>query len=101
MALSRYVEGVIARGELYLELTRIQGFMIAAEQTPRRDREHVSYLTGIFRALLLAKQLREEPIQHIANHNRRNPENSGTRVADNTTPSVGVGDVLKKDVTRS
>lgn len=97
-ALQRYVDGVVARGELYIELVRIQKLLLGAHQVPRPDRDAVSRLTQIFKALLSAKQLREEAIHNIRNHNGGGAQNSGARVADHTTPSVRVGNILQEDV---
>lgn len=57
-----YVSSVIARGELYLELERVRRLLVLAEERPslrRQDQiEHVKNLSGMFRALLAAKDMR-------------------------------------------
>lgn len=98
-ALQHYVRGVVANGELDFEIARLQTQLIAAHQVPRPDRDLVVHLTQVFKALLSAKQLREEAIHDIRNHNRGPAQNGGARVADHTTPSVRVGNVLQEDVT--
>lgn len=100
-AIQHYVDGVVARGELYIELVRIQKLLIGAHQVPRPDRDLVSHLTKVFHGLLLAKQLRQEAIHHIRNHDGGYPQNSGPGVADHTTPSVRVGNILQENMTRS
>lgn len=99
-SMQQYVDGVVARGELYLELVRIQKLMIQAHQVPRPDREIVAHLTKLFKALLLAKQLREEAIYHVCDHNCGHAQNGGSGVAHHTTPSVRVGNVLQENVPR-
>ena len=92
--MQHYVSEVVARGELYIELVRIQKLMIQAHQVPRPDRELVVRLTQIFKALLLAKQLREETVHHVCNNNCGHAQDARPSVANHTTPSVGVGNVL-------
>lgn len=99
--MQRYVDEVIARGELYIELVRIQKLMIQAHQVPRPDRDLVAHLTQIFKALLLAKQLREEAVYHVCDHNCGHPQHSSPGVAHHTTPRVGVGNILQENVTGS
>jgi hypothetical protein len=99
--MQRYVDTVVATGELYIELVRIQKLLIQAHQVPRPDREVVAHLTQIFKALLLAKQLREETVHHICNHNCGHAQDRSPGVADHTTPSVRVGNILQENVTRS
>ena len=99
--MQRYVDTVVATGELYIELVRIQKLLIQAHQVPRPDREVVAHLTQIFKALLLAKQLREETVHHVCNHNCGHAQDRSPSITDNTTPSVRVGNVLQENVTRS
>jgi hypothetical protein len=99
-SMQRYVDGVVARGELYLELVRIQKLMIQAHQVPRPDREIVAHLTQLFKALLSAKQLREEAVHYIGDHNGSHAQNGSPGVAHHTTPRVGVGNILQENVPR-
>ena len=58
----RWVSGVIARGELYLELERVRQLLIGAEQKPRASpTEQVAYvrnLSYMFKALIAARDAR-------------------------------------------
>lgn len=74
-AMQHYVDEVVARGELYLELERIRRLLVSAEihRFPNREDQatNVQNLTRIFRALLLAKEIRQETIQNVGeNHSR-------------------------------
>lgn len=58
--MDRYVEDVLRRGELYLELERIRQLLVGMHKYPSPNREAqrsaVSHMTKIFQALLAAKQ---------------------------------------------
>jgi hypothetical protein len=101
MALQSYVNNVVARGELYIEMVRIQKLMIQAHQVPRPDREMVAHLTQLFKALLLAKQLREEAIYHVGNHNCGHAQDGSPGVAHHTASGVRIGNVLQENMPRS
>ena len=62
-AIDAYVHDVIRRNELYLELERVRQVLVDYEQHPCQDRAEqvlrIQKLTQMFRALLLAKQLRQ------------------------------------------
>jgi len=68
-ALTRYVNGVIERGELYIEINRVQKLLVDLQTNPladaRSQRHNVESMTRIFQALLLAKEARQEIINHI------------------------------------
>ena len=57
-----YVNSVIRRGELYLELERVRRFLVVAETNRCLDKEeqraHVIHLTRLFRSLLAARDAR-------------------------------------------
>jgi hypothetical protein len=69
MEYHHYVNSVIRRGELYLEIERIRQLLVLAEQRPVSNRaeqiEHVKYLTGMFRALLSAKDARQKVVNNV------------------------------------
>ena len=70
----KWVHGVIARGELYIELERVRQLLILAEQRKRPNRDeqlaYVKNLSYMFKALLLAKDARQEAVHKVSNINR-------------------------------
>lgn len=60
--MDEYVNDVIRRGELYLEIERIQQLLIGMHKHPIPDRESqhktVSRMDKIFKSLLAAKEAR-------------------------------------------
>lgn len=64
MYLSDYIQSVLQRGELYLEIERIRNLMVGAHRYPGTDKalqqERIHKLTEIFKALLAARDARQK-----------------------------------------
>lgn len=75
-ALDAYVQCVVRRNELYLELERVRQVLVDYEQRPCEDHAEqvarIRKVTQIFRALLLTKEARQKVVQHVGNDNRSN-----------------------------
>ena len=60
--MDKYIEDVLRRGELYLEIERIRQLMVGMHKNPipnrEGQRELVSRMTKIFQALLRARDAR-------------------------------------------
>jgi hypothetical protein len=60
--MDRYIEDVLRRGELYLEIERIRQLLIGMHKHPipnrESQRETVSRMDKIFKALLIARDIR-------------------------------------------
>lgn len=60
--MDRYIEDVLRRGELYLELERVRQILIRIHKAPlptrAEQREVVVHATKLFQALLRAKEAR-------------------------------------------
>jgi hypothetical protein len=60
--MDRYIEDVLRRGELYLEIERIRQLLIGMHKHPipnrESQRETVSRMDKIFKALLVARDAR-------------------------------------------
>ena len=100
MAYQSYVETVLSNGDLYYELERIRRLLISAESVQTRGERamNVSILTQMFRALLLAKEARQEVVQYVRQDNGGSSENGSPGPAHNTLTSVRIGNVLQKQV---
>lgn len=65
MDYSQYINSVIQRGELYLEMERVRQLLILTEQRPRENREEqrarVVHFSRMFKALLAARDARCQP----------------------------------------
>ncbi len=100
-----YAHSILVRGELEFELERIRNCLVTAEGSSYPTREDrrltIQTLSNMFKALLLAKEIQKEAIQHIRENHSGSPQNGSPRPADNTLPGVGVGNVLEKEVARS
>lgn len=61
-----YIEDILRRGELYLEIERIRQILVGMHKYPipsrERQRELVSQTTKIFQALLRARDARRNTI---------------------------------------
>ena len=94
-----YVNSVIRRGELYLEIERIRKLLILAEERPLADHkkqtEHIKYLTKMFRALLLAKDARQKVVQNVGEDNSGSTQNSSTSPTDDSGAGICVRYVLQ------
>jgi hypothetical protein len=97
-----YVQAVVLRGELYIELERIRRLLVHHESNPHPNRadhtKNIQTLTGMFRALLSAKETRQEVVQNVRQDNRRNTENRSASPTHDARPRVCVGDVLEEKV---
>ena len=91
--LDQYVKNVKAHNAIDIELNRIQGVMV--EVTKSRSYERVGNLTQMFQSLL-AEKARDEAINKMRDHNRRNAQNAGASPAHDTGAGVGIGNILKK-----
>ena len=67
--ISRYIDDVLAMGELYIEINRIQKCLVSLHKNPNPDKEfqqrNVQKITRMFQALLLTKESRQEVIENI------------------------------------
>lgn len=94
-----YVNSVMRRGELYLEIERIRKLLVLAEERPLADHQeqikNVKYLTSMFRALLLAKDARQKVVQDVRQDNRGSAQNGSTSPTDNTGAGICVRYVLE------
>lgn len=95
----KWVTGVIARGELYIELERVRQLLVLAEQRKRPNRDeqiaHVKNLSYMFKALLLAKDARQKVVQNVGENNSGSTQNSGTSPADDSGAGICVRYVLQ------
>lgn len=91
--LDLYVKNVKAHNGIDIELKRIEGVMV--EVTKSRSYERIGNLTQMFQALL-AEKARQEAIDQMRNHYRRNAQNTGASPAHDTGAGVGIRDILKK-----
>jgi len=100
-----YAHSILVRGELAFELERIRHWLVAAEGSEYPTREDrrltIQTLSNMFKALLLAKEIQQKAIQHVREEHGGRPQHSSPRPADNALPSVGVGNILEKEVARS
>lgn len=99
-----YVNSVIRRGELYIELERVRKYLIVAETNKclnnQERRAHIIHLTRLFRGLLSAKEARQKAIHEVRDDNGSNAENRSASPTHDPRPSVSVGDVLEEKVAR-
>lgn len=76
VAVNAYVADVLRRNELYLEVERVRQVLIDYTKRPCEDAEEqmtrVQKVSQLFRALLLAKQSRQEVLQNVGNNNGGN-----------------------------
>ncbi len=95
-----YVNSVMRRGELYIELERIRKLLILAEERPLADPQeqskNVKYLTGMFRALLLAKDARQKVVQDVRQDNSSGTQNGSTSPAHDAGAGVGIRYILQE-----
>ena len=56
--MNQYIEDIIKRGELYLEIERIRRLLVQLNQTPRKNKDDIHHAEHIFKALLRAKEAR-------------------------------------------
>lgn len=93
-----YIAEVIRKGDLYIEIERVRQLLILSEKNRGPTRERIQQLNVLFKALLSAKDAREKVVQNIREDNRSHPQDGCPRPTDDTGASVGVRDVLKKEV---
>ena len=97
-----YVDSIVRRGELAYELSRIQRLLVHHESNPHPVRADqattVRILTGMFKALLSAKESRQEVVQNVRQNDSGNTEHCSARPAYHTRPRVGVWDILEEEV---
>ena len=64
--MERYIEDVIKRGELYLEITRVQQLLARLHASPIGNKEaqrmNVAHADKLFKALLAAKEARQSTL---------------------------------------
>lgn len=100
-----YAQGVVRRGELYVEIERVRRLLVHHESNPlpiRADHaKNIQTLTAMFKALLLAKESRQEVVQNICKDNRGDTKNSRSSPAHDPGSSVSIWDVLEEEVSGS
>jgi hypothetical protein len=83
-----YVKEVVNMGMLDEEIQSIQTMMADLvrypHNTPEKQQSTSLRLSQIFKALLLAKNLRQKPVNKVGKKDGSNTENSGTSPADNS-----------------
>ena len=101
--LKEYVDDVVRYNDLDTELDLVRKVLINLHksQPPRHEyQKRVKRYDQMFKALLTEKA-RQEALKKMSNHNCSNTENASTSKADDAGSSVGVGDILKEQVTGS
>lgn len=51
-----YLQDIVARGELYLEIERVRQLLVRLNQQPKENREDIFHAERIFKALLRVKE---------------------------------------------
>lgn len=59
--MDQYIADIILRGELYLEIERVRQLLVRLNVTPKENREDIHHAERIFKALLRAKEARNQP----------------------------------------
>lgn len=101
--LKYYVDDVVRYNDLDTELKVVRTVLVNLHksQQPREEyQKRVKRYDQMFKALLTEKA-RQEALKKMGNHNSGNTENASPRKTDDAGTSVGVGDILKEQVTGS
>jgi hypothetical protein len=95
----KWASGVIARGELYIEIERVRQLLVLAEQRPCSKRAdqiaHVKNLSYMFKALILAKDARQKVVQDVRQDNGSSSQNGSTSPTDDAGACVGIRYILQ------
>lgn len=59
--MNQYIEDIIARGELYLEIERMRQLLVRLNLTPKENKDDIFHAERMFKALLKAKEARTQP----------------------------------------
>jgi hypothetical protein len=102
MDIPGYVERVLDEHRLNDEILRIQNVLLGLTKHPHPDKaiqaRKVQVVTEIFKALLSAKEAREECVQEVREDNCGGAENGSASPADDASGRVGIWNVLKQKV---
>jgi hypothetical protein len=93
-----FVSQVVLNGTLDADIEKTRCMMVWLTQNPtgatkEENAINIVRYTQIFKGLLTEKA-RQESIQEMSEHNRRNTQNSSASPADDPRPSIGIGNIL-------
>ena len=96
-----YIHDVVTYKDLHEEIAHVRRVLVGLHNYHHfpagEQQKRIKRYDQMFKALL-AEKARQEVLNKMCDHNRRNAEDTSTGKADDTGSSVGVGDILKEEV---
>jgi hypothetical protein len=96
-----YIYDVVTYKDLQQELALVRRVLVGLHNYHHfpvgEQQKRIKRYDQMFKALL-AEKARQEVLNKMCDHNRRNTEDTGARKADDTGSSVCVGNILKEEV---
>jgi len=102
--LKDYIDDVVKYKDIDYEIRHVRMVLVGLHRyhhfTAQEHQKRVKRYDQMFKALL-AEKARQEALKKMSNHNCGNTEDTGASKTDDTGSGVGVGDILKEQVTGS
>jgi hypothetical protein len=94
-----FVSQVVMDGKLDAEIKKTIHSLVWLTKNPigaskEENATNILRYTQIFKGLL-AEKARQETVQEMSEHNRRNAENACTCPTDDPCPRISIGDILQ------